>query len=287
MASRLSGLFRRQAKKHQNVLRFTGVGVLLAGLSLSGCTCHTVEPGSRGVKVSWGVVEAQSLAPGFNFAGPGTKIFDVSTRQQKAVLKAPCFSSDLQEVNINVAVLYRIPEANVVKIFTEFHGEPFDVLVAPRVQESVKEATATRSAEKIVKEREAVKTETLDSIRRKVGNTLVVEDIIISDINLSPQLKQAIEAKMVQEQEAAKAKYTNQKAEADAETARSTARGVADANLIQATAEAESIRIRGEALRQNPGVIQLQLIEKWNGVSPQIVGGGSGVSLILPAATGK
>jgi prohibitin 2 len=239
------------------------------------------------VKVSWGVVEPVSLAPGFNFAGPGTQIFDVSTRQQKRELKAPCFSSDLQEVNIDVAVLYRIPEANVVTIFTDFHGEPFDVLIGPRVQESVKEATSTRSAEKIVKEREAVKSETLDAIRKKVGDILVVEDIIISDINLSPQLKQAIEAKMVQEQEAAKAKYTNQKAEADAETARSTARGVADANLIQAKAEAESIKIRGEALRQNPGVIQLQLIEKWDGVSPKIVSGGSGVNLILPAADAK
>ena len=267
--------------------RLFAVPSLLVAFSMSGCTCHTVDPGARGVKVTWGVVDQQSLAPGFNFAGPGTQIFDVSTRQQKRELKAPCFSSDLQEVNIDVAVLYRIPEANVVRIFTEFHGEPFDVLVGPRVQESVKEATSTRSAEKIVKEREAVKTETLDAIRKKVGDTLVVEDIIIQDINLSPQLKQAIEAKMVQEQEAAKAKYTNQKAEADAETARSTARGVADATLIQAKAEAESIKIRGEALRQNPGVIQLQLIEKWDGVSPKIVSGGSGVGLILPAADAK
>jgi prohibitin 2 len=259
--------------------------VMLMGALGGACKCHTVEPGSRGVRVDWGVVKETSLPPGFTLAGPGSEIFDVSTRQQKQELKAPCFSSDLQEVNIDVAVLFRIPEANVVKIFTEFHGEPFDVLVAPRVQESIKEATSTRSAEQIVKQREAVKIEALATIRKKVGDTLVVEDIVISDIGLSGQLKAAIEAKMVQEQEAAKAKYTNQKAEADAETARSTAKGEADAVLLRAKADAESIRIRGEALRQNPGVIQLELIQKWNGQSPTMVAGsGGGVNILMPAA---
>ncbi len=261
--------------------------LILFAFVFSGCTCHTVEPGNRGVLVSWGVVKPESLPPGFQTAGPGTDIVDVSVRQQKEIIKAPCFSSDLQEVNIELAVLYRIPEANVVKIFTDFHGEPFDVLVGPRVQESIKEATSSRTAEQIVKQREAVKAETLEHIRKKVGDTLVVEDVIIAEIGLTAQLKAAIESKMVQEQEAAKAVYTNTKAENDAKTARSIATGEADATLLRAKAEAESIKIRGEALRQNPGVVDLELIQKWNGVSPQIVSGGAGgVSVILPAAAG-
>jgi prohibitin 2 len=256
----------------------------LASFALSGCTCRTVEPGNRGVVVDWGVVKEPSIAPGFVWTCIGCEIYEVSTRQQKRELKAPCFSSDLQEVNIEIAVLYRIPEANVTKIFTDFHGEPFDVLVAPRVQESIKEATATRSAEQIVKQREQVKAEALAAVQKKVGDTLVVEDIIIVEIGLSPQLKAAIEGKMVQEQEAAKAVYTNQKAENDAKTARSIATGEADAVLLRAKADAESIRVRGEALKQNPGVIDLELIAKWNGVSPQIVSGGNGgISVILPA----
>lgn len=253
-------------------------------MALAGCDFHTIEPGNRGVVVTWGKVAPESLPPGFQWAGPGTDFHDVSVRQRKEELKAPCFSSDLQDVNLEVVVLYRIPEARVVEIFTEYHGEPFDVLVAPRVLESVKEATASRSAEQIVKQREAVKTEALQSIRQKVGEILVVEDLTIQDIGLSPQLKAAIEAKMVQEQEAAKARYTTAKAEAEAETARAEAKGEADAALIRARAEAESIKIRGDALRQNGNVVELELIQKWNGVSPQIVtGAGSGVNILMPA----
>lgn len=262
--------------------------ILIAGLfTFSGCTCHTTEPGNRSVLVSWGKMQEPSLAPGFNWAGPGGDFYDVSIRQQKQELKASAASSDLQDVGVQVVVLFRIPEANVTKIYADYHGEPFDVLVAPRVQESVKEATASRTAEMIVKQREAVKQETLSTVRKKVGDILIIEDILISDLTLTPQLKAAIEAKMVQEQEASKAKFTQQKAEIDADIKRTEAKGLADATLLQAKADAESIKIRGEALRSSPGVVELQLIEKWNGVSPQVVSGGSGVSLLLPAATGK
>jgi hypothetical protein len=43
---------------------------------------------------------------------------------------------------------------------------------------------------------------------------------------------------------------------------------------------AESIRIRGEALRSNPEVARLQAIAKWNGVLPQYVGGNGPIPFI-------
>jgi prohibitin 2 len=81
---------------------------------------------------------------------------------------------------------------------------------------------------------------------------------------------------MVQEQEAAKARFTQQKAQIEADTV-----------IIKAKGEAEAIRIRGEALRDTPGLIQLQIVEKWDGRSPLVIGGGStgeggGTQFILP-----
>jgi len=257
-------------------------------LSMSGCSCQTVEPGNRAVLVDWGKPREAALGEGFHVGCVGCDFNVVSVRTQKEILKGDCFSSDLQEVNVNVAVLYRIPEAKVVEVFRQYHGQPFEVLIAPRAQESLKEATASRSAEHIVKDRETVKKEALESLRKKVGDILVVEDLIIVDINLSGQLTQAIEQKMVMEQEAAKAKFSKIKAEIDAETAIARAKGVADSTLLQAEADAKSIKIRGDALHQNPSVIELELIQKWNGVSPQIVSGGSnGLSLLLPAVGAK
>lgn len=260
---------------------------LFALASVSGCSCHTTEPGERSVLVVWGKLQEPALGEGFHTATFGSDFTDVSIRTQKHELNAECFSSDLQNVQMSLAVLYRIPEAKVLDVFRQYHGEPFDVLIAPRAQEAIKEATASRSAEYIVKDREKVKAEALDALKAKVGDVLVVEDLIIVDVKLSAQLAQAIEQKMVQEQEAAKAKFTKQKAEIEAEIVTAQAKGEADAALLRAKADAEAIKIRGEALKQNAGVVELQLIEKWDGVAPQIVAGGSGVSLILPALKQK
>ena len=98
---------------------------------------------------------------------------------------------------------------------------------------------------------------------------LVIEDIVIEGITLSKELERAIEAKMVQEQEAAKSKFIQQRAQIEADTA-----------VIKAKGEAESIRIRGEALKQNPAFIDLQVVDKWDGLTPLVIGGGD--NLVFP-----
>lgn len=260
------------------------VGLMFAGMVVSGCTCFTVEPGNRGVLVDWGKVKEPALGEGFDTACWGCDIHQISIRQQKKEVEASCFSSDLQTVKIKLAILFRVPEAKVIWVFREFHGDPFDAMIAPRAHEAIKEATASRSAETIVKQREVVKAETLEHLRKKVGDTLVIDDLVIENIDLSNELEKAIESKMVREQEANKAKYTKQLAEIDAEIAITKARGEADSFVLKAKGEAEAIRIRGDALAKNPSVIQLQLIEKWNGVSPTIVGASSGTQILMPAA---
>ena len=141
------------------------------------------------------------------------------------------------------------------------------------INEAVKEVTALQSAEMIVKKREEIKTKALEAARLKIGTLLFVDDVVIQNITLSHELEAAIEAKMVQEQEAAKARFTQQKAQIEAETA-----------IIKAKGEAESIRIRGDALKQTPAFIELQIVEKWDGKSPLVVAGehGSGANILLP-----
>ena len=181
-------------------------------------------------------------------------------------MPAECYSSDLQQVKMEVHVLYRVPERSVVKIFQQYAGEPFDNLIAPRVQEALKEVAATRSAEQIVKQREEIKSRALELARRKIGTDfLEVADLVIYNLALSPELETAIEMKMVQEQEAEKAKFTQLKARIEADTA-----------IIRAKGEAEAIQVRGTALKANPDFIKLQILQSWNGRSPLVVGGSTG-----------
>ena len=58
------------------------------------------------------------------------------------------------------------------------------------------------------------------------------------------------------------------------------AQGEADARLTRAKAEAEAIAIKAKALRDNPGILQLNAIDKWNGVLPQYMTGGVAVPFV-------
>lgn len=236
---------------------------------------YVVEPGERGVLVTLGKVNEKFLPEGFGFKAPFvSRVISVPVKQQTRTIQAECYSADLQQVSTQLKILYRIPEASVVAIYKDFSGEPFDTLIAPRVHEALKEVAAVQSAEQIVKQREGIKTRALDSSRVKIGtHFLVIEDLVIENIDLSSQLEAAIESKMVQEQEAAKARFVQQKSQIEADTA-----------VIRARGEAEAIRVRGEAIRANPGLVHLQIVEKWDGRAPLVVGGAGegGANMLLP-----
>jgi prohibitin 2 len=254
-------------------LRIGLLGVLALVLLLGALGCYyVIDPGERGVKVTLGKMSDQFLSPGPGLKAPFvTEIQRVNVQQDTREVSAECFSSDLQQINIQLKVLYRIPESSIISVLRDYAGSPFEKLILPRVQEAVKEVTAMKSAADIVKTREQIKVAALESSRAKIGSLLVVEDLVIEDVKLSRELEQAIEAKMVQQQEAEKAIFKMQQAKTDAETL-----------IIKAKADAESIRIQGEALEKAPKLVELKMVEKWNGVAPQVVGAGSGSNVLLP-----
>jgi prohibitin 2 len=234
--------------------------LLFVGAIVAATTTYVIEPGTRGVKVTAGKPSDQFLPEGFGFKAPlVTDIVRVNVRQRTVM---------------DLRVLYRIPETSVVQIYRDYSGDPFDSLIAPRVQEALKEVTAMQTAEQIVKKREEIKQAALKGAREKIGSILWVEDIVIHNIDLSSELEQAIEAKMVAEQQAAQAHFTQLQTQVEADTV-----------VIRAKGEAEAIKVRGEALRMNPAFLKLQIVERWNGKSPLLVPAdprGTGAGLLLP-----
>ena len=258
----------------KTVLGWMGGAIAIFIIVIGGsASTYVVEPGHRGVEVTLGTVSAAFKPEGFGFKLPFvTTIASQLIRQQTAQMVANCYSSDLQQVKIQVRVLYRVPEASVVGIFRDYTGDPFESLVLPRVAEALNEFTALRTAELIVQKREEVKSRALESARRKLGEILIIEDLVLENIELTHALENAIEAKMVQEQEAARSRFAQQQSQTEASTV-----------VIKAKGEAESIMLRGKALSENPSVLELQVIERWNGVTPAVVRTGiTGANMVLP-----
>jgi prohibitin 2 len=227
--------------------------------------------------VTLGKVSSDFLPEGLAFKLPFiSKVVSVSVQQQTKTNSTGCFSSDLQQVNFTYAILYKVPENKVVELYRNYKGEVDTSLIYPRIEEILKQVTAMHRAEELVKKRDVIKVAVLEELREVVSEIVEIKDFSITNMDFTEELEKAIELKVVREQEALAKKYELEKVQKDAEM-----------TMVAAKAEAESVKIRGEALKNSPNVIDLEIIKKWNGIAPTTVVTGGNGSIILPLNTGK
>ena len=234
---------------------------------------HIVPPGHRGVVVQLGRVNPEKRGEGIMFKLPVmTQVIDYPVMQLKADGRAESFSSDLQNMTIAYTLMYRVPENQVVRLFQEYKGDPYQTLIEPRVQEAVKQVAAVYRAEDLVKNREKVKHEVLERVRSSVGELLNIADVAITNIDLSNELEQAIEQKVVREQEALAKTFELEREKKQAEI-----------TIVKAEAEAKSVSIKGEAIKNSKEVIELEIAQRWDGKAPLSVSvGQAGAQVLLP-----
>lgn len=252
-----------------------GIVVLLCLFGFS--SCNIVDPGYRGVKVTLGSVSPDVLGEGLCFKWPLiSTVTEIPVKQITRETQATCFSSDLQTVTLSLSILYRIPDNMVVDLYQKYSGDPYTTLVEPRIQEAVKKEVSACVAEDVVKKRDKIKAAVLPNIMASVAGLLIVSDVVITNIDFTDALEKSIETKQIKQQEAQAKVYELQKAEKEAEIAVTTAKG-----------EAEAMRLKAEAISRSPGIIQLEIIKKWDGKAPQYISTNSGGANILLPVQGK
>jgi regulator of protease activity HflC (stomatin/prohibitin superfamily) len=194
----------------------------------------------------------------------------MDVKVQKAQTDASSASSDLQDVTLSVALNYHIipDKANVVyqTIGIEFKERIID----PAIQEVTKAVSAKYSAEELITKRPAVSTAMKEAlVERLLASNIAVDAVSIVNFNFSKVFMDAIEAKQTAEQHALKAKRDLDRIKIEAEQ-----------KIAAATAEAEALRLQRVSI--SPDLIELRkieanlkAIEKWNGILPQVTGGGA------------
>lgn len=264
-----------------------GIALLIAIALIATGGFAIVEPGTVGVVTKFGSVQEEVLQPGLHFKVPiMTKVIPIDTRVQKKEDDATASSKDLQIVRSKVALNYHIDPIKGAIIYSELGPQYPETIVSPAIQESIKSTTSKYTAEQLITQRaevkEAVTTDLTSRLKRK---NIMVTDFSIIDFNFSDEFNNAIEAKQVAEQEAFRAKNDLERIKIEADQEQTKAEGEAQAQLAKARAEAESQQMLRETL--TPEVLQLRMIERWDGVLPVYSGGEGGVPafLSLPSKT--
>ena len=234
-------------------------------------SCHQNEPMQRSIEVKFGKPSDTVYKEGMYFYNPiGTEILKLSIANQSIEKEVNVYSSDLQPVKTKIRIQYEIPDNSVKNILINYNGNVVDNFVIPKVIEALKEITSTKTAENIVKQRDDIKKRILELSKLKLNNLVNLTDVVIEDTDLSDSLEKAIESKMIQEQEAEKSKFLQEQAKIDAQT-----------KIIRAQAEAKSAEILGKAVSDNPKIIQMEMIKKWDGKMPQVVDGNNSLLMSL------
>lgn len=230
----------------------------------------TIGAGERGVRTRFGAVAGDVVGEGLYFKLPFIEnVQKMDVKIQKDQTDATAASKDLQDVSTTVAVNYHLDPSKVVNIFQNI-GLSYkkdttvaDRMISPAIQESVKASTARYTAEELITRREDVRNDVKQLLVAKLEpRGIIVDELNIINFNFSESFNRAIEAKVTAEQDALAARNKLAQIEFEAQQAVAEARG-----------KAEAITIESQALRDNPQVLELRALEKWNGVLPQVTGG--------------
>lgn len=264
--------------------RITTAAMLCLLAVLAGCS--KVPNGYVGVKVNMlgsdKGVQAEPVGPGRYWLTPNEEIFQFPTFTQNFALGVVDFQTqDGLKVSAPVGVsLYAKPDSAPVLFKTFRKG--MDEIVSVNAAQVIRNQFNTQASKiKVDGVYGTGKAEFLKSIEGSVREHfekygIVVDSLYLTgDIVLPPTVTAALNTKVESTQKAEQRANEVAQTIAEADKAREQAKGEADAITTRAIAEAESLNIRGEALRKNPGVVELNAIEKWNGVLPAYMTSGS------------
>lgn len=225
---------------------------------------YQIESGTRGLVFTNGSLNSVA-DEGLHLKMPffqTVKEIDVTT-QSATIYKMSAASKDLQEVRAGVTVNYHYDISKLTQIYEQTKFDIDTRILQPRVQEALKAVAAKYTAEELIVKRSQVKSE-LDTLLRKelAKYNVIVDDVQLVHFDFSPEFNKAIEAKQTEVQNALKAKNILDRIKIESEQ-----------KIVQAKAEAETIRIQTEAIKAQGGqeYVQLKAISKWDGKLPQTV----------------
>jgi regulator of protease activity HflC (stomatin/prohibitin superfamily) len=219
---------------------------------------YIVEPGQVGIEILFGKIQEYAPA-GLNVKNPFANIIKLNLRTIKYEAKLAGATKDLQEIEIDVAINYRLDYEKIAELYNMVGIDYETKVIDPAVMNLSKAAVSTFPiADVIVKRNDMVKL-IFESLKERLKQYyIILETVNLNNIAFSKAFSNAVEQKQIQEQNVQTAEYMRQQAMKQKET-----------TILEAQAESEKQRLlRNTTSRE---VIDLKWIEKWNGQLPQIM----------------
>jgi len=243
-----------------------------------------IEPGDRGAIFNvFSGVQNRNMSSGMHFVPAifnKVEIYDVYTKTYTEVID--CLSKDGLPVSMDVSIRFRLCwEVDTIfkNVGTEKDVE--EKILIPTARSKMRDIAAEFSAQEAYALKRMEMQMRYEELLKKIfgsENYIVPEQILIRKITPPTELTNKITETKVSEQE-----IVNQ------ENILTSKRIKKEQTIVVAQAEAESLRIKGQSVTNNPKVALLQWIDKWDGHLPNFLmdGKSNGVMFNMSDLMGK
>jgi len=280
---------RGQALRNGGVIILAAVLIAVLATSISAGLVF-IQPEERGVVISAlqeGGVRQAALEPGLHWILPFAEYvirYPIS-KQTYTMSIAPsegarigddsvaARTADGQEIYVDASVIFAVEPTRVINVHIAWQGRYAEELVRPQSRGIIRDVVSQYGVDAIVSSKREEMTNTIsETLRTKLAeNGILMDAFILRNITFSQEYAASVEQKQIAEQLAKQAAFTVEQRRQEAQQARETAQGAADAaviaakgdaeaRLINARAEAQALELIAAALAGNPDLITYQYV---------------------------
>ncbi|WP_108867330.1 prohibitin family protein [Aquimarina aquimarini] len=252
--------------------------ILIVFISKSTVTIGSGEAGVLYKTFGGGVVtDSPPLGEGFHLVAPWNKVIVYEVRQQEVFEKMQVLSSNGLEIKLDASAWFQ-PDYNKLGLLHQQKGENYvGRVLLPTIRSAARSVVGRYTPEQLYSsKRDAIQKEIFEETKKIVGDQFIqLNEVLVRDVTLPSTIKEAIERKLRQEQEALEYEFRLEKAKKEAERQKIDAEGKAVANQILSASLTDKI------LKEKGIEATLQLAKSPNTKVVVVGSGNDGLPLIL------
>ena len=266
-----------------------------------------IDAGHVGIVKRFGNV-VDVVDPGLHWKVPfADTVEEMEVRERAFTKELAAASQDPLELPITVTVNWLVKRDHVKDLYIQFGslGQFEARIIQPRLNDAVKGVASTYTVNDLLRKRTEYRDKSQQAFAARMPTAIQITGFSVVNIGFPPEYTKAIRDKQVAREQAETERFVLERqkltstqvtqtamAQRDADKAR--ADGKAYEIKVQGQAQAEAIRIMGEALAKHPLVVEYKKVERWGGTFPTtFMGGDAGAATLwsLPGtgldATGR